>query len=431
NRRTFLTGAALAPLSAQSTRPPNFLVILSDDQGYHDVGSYGSEIPTPHMDAIGKRGVRFERFYAAGPVCTPSRFGLLTGRYPARSHDGLLNALMPPSPKGLQPGETTIAEVLQRRGYRTALIGKWHLGASRPEFLPNQHGFDHFEGFPHGCIDYFNFTYGGMPSWFRDGKPFQPPPGYSTNYLTDQAIRYLGENRDHPFFLYLPYNAPHYGKAGYDRQSQQSSNILQAPEEYIKNFSHIADENRRVYAAMVSNLDDNIGRLREAVRQNGLEDNTFIIFLSDNGGAPDFGGANTPLRGRKADLFEGGIRVPCMMEWKNRLPAGRVIREPAGGIDLLPTLCALAKAPLPGPVDGQDLGPLLFGNRAPDRELYWRTAGGEAYIMANWKYIRQEDGEEFLFDLAADPNEATNRIRDVATLRRLKRGLERLKATMP
>lgn len=434
NRRTFLRTVAAGPalpLAAQAKKLPNFLIILSDDQGYHDVSSYGSEIPTPHTDEIGKNGVKFEQFYVAGPVCTPSRYGLLTGRYPARSEDQLLNALMPPSKKGIHPGETTFAEVLKTRGYETALIGKWHLGGSQPDFLPNSHGFDYWDGFPHGCIDYFNFTYGDMPSWFRNGKPFQPPKGYTTDYLTDQAIGYLRRKRERPFLLYLAHNAPHYGKAGWDRKTGKGDNVLQAPDAYIRRFAHIADEKRRVYAAMVSSLDDNIGRLMTALRQSGLEENTFVIFFSDNGGATGFGGANQPLRGHKSDLFEGGIRVPGMMQWKGRLAPRRVIRQATGAIDIFPTLCSLASVQPPANLDGRDLSPLLFDNRTSEREFFWRTERGDAYLLGDWKYIRMNSGEEYLFNLAQDPAETTNRLSDRETLQRMKQQYERVKKTMP
>lgn len=431
NRRNFLAGLAARPaVAALPPSQPNILVILSDDQGYHDVGCFGSEIPTPHIDSIAHNGVKFEQFYVAGPVCTPSRYGLLTGRYPARSKDRLLNALMPPSPKGIHPGETTVAETLKAGGYRTALIGKWHLG-SKPEFLPTRHGFDYYDGFLHGCIDYFDFTYGGMASWYRNEKPFTPPKGYTTDYLTDQAIGWIRENRRNPFFLYLPYNAPHYGKGAYDRKTGKASNLLQAPEEYIRRFAHIKDENRRVYAAMVASMDDNIGRLLRSLGEMKLEENTLLVFLSDNGGAKDFGGVNTPLRGHKSQLFEGGIRVPAAMQWKGRLKPGRIIRQPAASVDLFPTLCGLTGLPRPANLDGRDLRPVLFEDRTFERDLYWRTERDEAYLLGYWKYIRMKNGEEYLFDLEHDPNETTNRIGDAAMLRKIKAGYQRVKATMP
>lgn len=433
NRRDFLAGLAAGPaaLAPAGESRPNVLLIFSDDQGYHDVGCFGSEIPTPHIDSIARNGVKFERFYSAAPVCTPSRYGLLTGRYPARSRDRLLNALMPPSTKGIHPGETTIAEVLKERGYHTALIGKWHLGGARPEFLPNRHGFDLYDGFLHGCIDYFDFTYGGMASWYRNGNPFTPPRGYTTDYLTGQAIEYLRRNRQNPFFLYLPYNAPHYGKGAYDRKTGKASNLLQAPDRYIRRFAHIADEKRRVYAATVAALDDNIGRLLQALRALKLEDNTLVLFISDNGGAPDFGGRNTPLRGRKSELFEGGIRVPAVMQWKGHIAPGRTIRQRCGSVDVFPTLCRLTGARPPANLDGRDLRSVLFENRGFERDFFWRTPRDEAYLLGNWKYIRTKDGQEYLFDLDSDPDETTNRIGNSAVLAKVKAGYEKVRVTMP
>lgn len=433
NRRNFLASLAAGPaaLAAASPSRPNFLLIFSDDQGYHDVGCYGSEIPTPNIDSIARNGVKFEQFYSAAPVCTPSRYGLLTGRYPARSRDRMLNALMPPSPKGIHPGETTVAEVLKERGYRTALIGKWHLGSARPEFLPNRHGFDYYDGFLHGCIDYFDFTYGGMPSWFRNEKPFTPPRGYTTNYLTDQAIAWLRQDRRAPFFLYLPYNAPHYGKGAYDQKTGKASNVLQAPDEYIRRFAHIQDEKRRVYAAMVAAMDDNIGRLLQSLRELRLEEDTLVVFVSDNGGATGFGGVNTPLRGHKSELFEGGIRVPAVMQWKGRIAPGRNIRQPAGSVDLFPTFCSLAGIRQPAGLDGRELSPVLFENRTFERDLFWRTERDEAYLLGNWKYIRVKDGQEYLFDLARDPSETKNLIGDAAALGKIKVAYEKVRASMP
>ncbi|MFB3825599.1 MAG: sulfatase-like hydrolase/transferase [Bryobacteraceae bacterium] len=432
-RRDFLAGLAAGPAALAPSGPsrPNVLLIFSDDQGYHDVGCFGSEIPTPNIDSIARNGVKFERYYSAAPVCTPSRYGLLTGRYPARSRDQMLNALMPPSKKGIHPGETTVAEALKERGYRTALIGKWHLGSARPEFLPNRHGFDLYDGFLHGCIDYFDFTYGGMPSWYRNEKPFTPPRGHTTNYITDRAIEYLGQNRSNPFFLYLPYNAPHYGKGAYDKQTGKASNVLQAPDEYIRRFAHIADEKRRVYAAMVSALDDNIGRLLRALRDLNLEENTVVMFMSDNGGATGFGGLNKPLRGSKSQLFEGGIRVPAVMQWKGRIEPGRTVRQPCGSVDIFPTLCRFTGARSPANLDGRDISPVLLENRTFERELFWRTERDEAYLLGNWKYIRMKDGQEYLFDLEQDPNETTNRIADAAMLKKMKAGCDKVRAGLP
>jgi arylsulfatase A-like enzyme len=270
-----------------------------------------------------------------------------------------------------------------------------------------------------------------MPSWFRNEKPFTPPRGYTTNYLTDQAIAWLRRNQPNPFFLYLPYNAPHYGKGAYDPKTGKASNVLQAPEEYLRRFAHIQDEKRRVYAAMVAALDDNIGRLLQSLRELRLEENTLVVFISDNGGATGFGGVNTPLRGHKSQLFEGGIRVPAVMQWKGRIAPGRRLRQPAGSVDLFPTFCALAGISPPANLDGRDLRPVLFENRAFERDLFWRTERDEAYLLGDRKYIRAGDGQEFLFDLARDPRETDNLIGDAPALRKIKAAYEKVRASMP
>jgi len=430
SRRNLLASFPSLPLFSTTQRPPNFLLIFSDDQGFHDLSCYGSEIPTPHIDSIARHGVKFANFYVAGPVCTPSRYGLLTGKYPARSRDRLLGALMPHSTKGIHPGETTIAEVLSDHGYRTALIGKWHLGASRREFFPTRHGFQSFDGFVHGCIDYFNFTYGGLKSWYKNETLFQPH-GYTTDYLTDQALQFLKANHRRPFFLYLAYNAPHYGKTSYDPITRKARDELQAPESYIARFSHIADKNRRLYAATIASLDDNIGRLLRALRELQLESNTLVVFLSDNGGSLSYGGSNQPLRGEKGDLFEGGIHVPCLMQWKGMLPGGAVLTQVAGAVDLFPTMASLAGVTTKNlALEGCNIARVLFEGYTFDRELFWRTANADAYLLGRWKYIRIADGREFLFDLEHDPTEQHNRIDDRHRLQLLLEGYKRIKSSL-
>lgn len=435
SRRNFLASVAATQAAAalgEQSRPPNFLIIFSDDQGYHDVGCYGSEIPTPHTDSIARNGVKFTNFYVAGPVCTASRYGLLTGRYPARSRDQLLGALMPGTTKGIHPEETTIAKVVRDRGYRTAIFGKWHLGYAKPEFLPTRHGFQQFDGFVHGCIDFFDFTYGGLKSWYRNESLYQPPRGHTTDYITEQGLRFLKENRRNPFLLYLPYNSPHYAKLKYDPVTKESKNGLQAPEEYIARFAHVKDEKRRVYAAMVASLDDNIGKLLRALRELQLEENTLVMFISDNGGSIPYGGRNEPLRGQKGGLFEGGIRVPGLMQWKGKLAPGKTVRQVAGTVDVFPTIAALAGAPARAShTDGRDLSPALFQDRDFERELFWRTGRADAYLLGYWKYIKTSEGEEFLFDLEHDPTEQTNRIDDQKKLQQLRQGYLRIRDSLP
>lgn len=394
--------------------PPNVLFIFSDDQGSHDVGCYGSEIATPQIDSIAKNGVKFTAFYVASPVCTPSRFGLLTGRYPGRAQSELGHALMFLDAKddvvGIRTNETTIATVLQGRGYHTALIGKWHLGHGAPEFLPNRHGFAYAYGSQGGCVNYETQKYGHKPDWFHNGEPLKEK-GYTTDLITADALRYLTARAatNQPFFLYLAYTAPHYGK-GWDEKTGKLSNILQAKEKDRARNAAIADPDRREYAGMVTALDDGVGRVLALLREKNLLTNTLVVFACDNGADPHYGGSNEPLRGQKAQLFEGGIRVPCLVQWPGQITAGRVIATPATALDWFPTLAALAGAEAQAnPGDGQSLLPLLREeNPLPARDLVWTYKNADALRRGDWKYVHTGKDETFLFNLAADPLEQTN-----------------------
>ncbi len=424
----------LAPF-ASSAAKPNIVLIFSDDQGTHDVGCYGSEIPTPNIDSIARNGVKFTSFYVAAPVCTPSRFGLLTGRFPNRSQDHLTHALMFLDPKddrvGIHKEETTIAEVLKKQSYQTALIGKWHLGHGLPDFSPNNHGFDYSYGTTGGCIDYFSLKYGEKPDWARDGKQIEEQ-GYSTDLITDEAVRFLEKQKSgKPFFLYLAYTAPHYGK-GVDPKTKKLTNILQAKDSDRARVSQIEDKDRREYAGMVVAMDDGIGRVLETVKRTKLEKNTLIIFACDNGADPHYGGRNTPLRGQKNQLFEGGINVPCLMQWTGKLEPGRVIDEPVTALDFFPTICALTKTKTNSlSLNGGDLTPLLLKNKsAGTRDLFWKTKTSDALRRGAWKYLRV-DKEEMLFNLKDDRGEQNN-LAEVKPemLRELKAAHEQIAASL-
>ena len=404
---------------------PNIVLIFTDDQGWNDVGCYGSEIPTPHIDRIAGEGIRFDQFYAASSICTPSRFGLLTGRNPSRSQHGLLSALMFMADEhrttGIQPGETTIAEVLREEaGYDTALIGKWHLGHGNESLLPLNHGFETFIGHTGGCIDFFTMTYGIIPDWYH-GNRHVSENGYATELITDEAVKYLenrSEKRDDPFFLYLAYNAPHFGK-GYSPADGRPVNIMQPQADDLKRVAFIDDKIRREFGAMTVNLDDGVGRVLQTLDDTGLAGNTLVIFLTDHGGDPTYGGSNRPWRGNKAELFEGGLRVPCVMRWPGRLKAGRTIDSPCWAIDLFPTFLELAglKSDRP-PIDGVSLVPVLGSGAEPpaDREFFWETGAHSELGRRQWralrvgdlKYVQSPSEGEFLFDLAKDPGESSD-----------------------
>ena len=404
---------------------PNVVIIYADDLGYGDLSSYGGDIPTPNIDRIGREGIRFTDFYVSAPVCTPSRFSLLTGSYPQRSQHDLTKALMPLDKNYLDAAEITLAEYLRAKGYRTALFGKWHLGAKDSTDSPMRHGFDTFSGFKPGCIDYFTHVYGSMgANWFVNGKP-AAESGYSTELITRHATEFLDEVKASPtpFFLYLPYNAPHFGKTDPDDVRDHTvalnvanykgypiMNSLQAPPAYMQKFAHISDPYRRTYAAMVASLDDQVGVVLDKLEKNNLLENTMIWFMSDNGGYSEtyYGHAsNGGLRGEKATLWEGGIRVPALVMWKGRIRPGQTVDTPICNIDLVPTLAGIAgfKDKLrPGAIDGRDISAVLFKNKKLSRPIFWKYGQQTALRHGDWKLV---DGTK-LFNLREDQNETND-----------------------
>ena len=407
-------------LFAESERP-NIVLIFTDDQGVNDVGCYGSEIPTPNIDRLASEGMKFSQWYSASAICTPSRFGLLTGRNPSRSKHQLLSALMFMADEhksaGIQPDETTIATRLKEGGYDTALIGKWHLGHGAKELLPTHHGFDRFIGHTGGCIDFFTMTYGVIPDWYHQEEHVSEN-GYATELITEEAVGYLKsrEESEKPFFLYLAYNAPHFGK-GWSPRDQKPVNLMQPQAADLKRVESIEDKIRREFAAMTVSLDDGVGKVLEAIDESGLTRNTLVIFLTDHGGDPVYGGSNKPLRGDKAMLFEGGIRVPCLMRWPAKIPAGSENSAIVSSLDLFPTFCQLAGIAPGERLDGKDLAPAIFGQELwNERKLFWELGAHaelarkpwSAVRSGSWKYVETPKDGEFLFNLGNDPNETTN-----------------------
>ena len=385
---------------------PNIILILADDLGYGDVGFNGcTEIPTPNIDSLATDGVRFANGYSSHPFCSPMRAGLMTGRYQHRF--GYLtniaydrnNHLM-----GLPTSEITIATRLRKSGYRTGMVGKWHLGAGAP-FHPMRRGFDFFYGFLGGAHDYFvvdtkNPKLQARQEGIDDNGTPTGLDGYLTTVLTDQAIKFIGSNHDAPYFLYVAYNAPHLP--------------LQAPKEEIAKFASIKNPHRRTYAAMVSVMDQEIGRLLKTIDQRGERENTLVIFLSDNGGPEANRSENGVLRGRKGDLFEGGVHVPMVMRMPGTLSAGTVYNEPVISIDLARTALELGGVELTDSEamdDGVNLFPFMLGEKksAPHDALYWRTTRDrkQAVRQGDFKFVRQ-NGKSFLFDLSTDLGESNN-----------------------
>lgn len=394
---------------ADESPPPHIVYIISDDQGWKDVGYHGSDIQTPHLDRLARSGARLAQFYSQ-PVCTQARAALLTGRYPFRY--GLQTAVIPSAGRyGLDPGERTLPQALKAAGYRTVMSGKWHLGHADRAFWPQQRGFDYHYGALLGEIDYFTRSAHGHVDWVRDQEPVVEE-GYVTALIGEEAVRQI-ERHDAqvPLFLYVAFTAPH---APY-----------QAPAAYLDRYAAVLDPNRRAYAAMLTCMDDQVGRIVDALERRGMRERTLIVFQSDNGGprsaavtgeVDTSGGQipcdNGPYRDGKGSVYEGGTRVIALANWPGRVPAGAVVDAPIHVVDMYPTLLGLAGAPLAQekPVDGLDvwrtiaqgapsprtevvygIGPFLAGLRQGDWKLVWRTP---------------LPGRIELFNLAADPGEA-------------------------
>lgn len=403
-------------------RKPNIILILSDDQGYNDLGSYGNTvIKTPYLDQLAKEGVRLTNFYVTGSGCTPSRSGLLTGRYPQRNgtyelfRNNMINyghqyteyeySVSPERILGTDLREVYIATPLKEAGYVSGYFGKWDLGQLK-RYLPLQRGFDEFYGFPNTGIDYYTHERYGVPSMYDGNKPTTKDKGtYTTDLFADKAKGFIEKHKDEPFFLYLAFNAPH-GASSLDPKVRAT---VPAPQEYLDLYPKgktKAEEKRRAYMAAVTKMDDEIGDILALLKKNGLEENTFVIFLSDNGGA---GGAdNSPLRGGKAKFYEGGIRVPCIIKWPGNIDPGIVNSDFLSSLEIFPTIVSITGAQLPDSViyDGFDMSGVLTGQKVNERRaMFWEFRGGQAARVGNWKWVRTKEGKEGLFDLSNDLGE--------------------------
>lgn len=370
-------GSGTRPAIGRSGRAPNVVIIFTDDQGYQDVGCYGAEgFETPHLDGMAAEGVRFTDFYAVAPTCTPSRAALMTGCYARRV--GLPAVLFPQSDTGLNADEVTLAELLRSRGYATACVGKWHLG-HHPEFLPTRHGFDEYFGLP-----YSNdmLPHPSRPQPYPDLPLIEgetvietnPDQSQLTRRYTERAVDFIRRHHERPFFLYLPHSMPH------------------IPLFVSEPFRGVSQQG--MYGDVIMEIDWSVGEVLRALREYGVDDHTLVIFTSDNGPwlvYGDHGGAAGPLREGKGTTFEGGQRVPCIMRWPERLPAGKVCGEMCAMFDLYPTIAGLAGAATPNDrvIDGRDIRALMEcipGARTPhDAFFYFRDAKLQAVRSGRWK----------------------------------------------
>jgi arylsulfatase A-like enzyme len=396
--RAFLVCASLAipaTACAEAGRKPNILVIVGDDMGYHDVGVHGcKDIPTPNIDSIARNGVRFTNGYVSGPYCSPTRAGLMTGRYQTRFGHEFNPGPTPTDDVGLSLAQTTIAQRMRALGYATGMVGKWHLG-NADKYHPEARGFQEYFGFLGGAHAYFP----GKGAPIYRGKKEAMETEYLTDAFRREAVGFLERHKSEPFFLYLAFNAVH--------------TPLQATDRYLKRFPEIKSDDRRKYAAMMSAMDDAIGAVLGKLREMGLEENTLVFFISDNGGPPVNGSDNTPLRGVKATTWEGGIRVPWMMQWKGRLPAGKTFDDPVIQLDILPTAVAAAggDAASLGKLDGVNLLPFVEGKTpgAPHAALFWRFGAQNAVRMGDYVLVEAKGskGKE-LYNLRDDIGQTKN-----------------------
>ena len=384
-----------------NSKKPNIIIILTDDQGYSDVGFNGSkDILTPHLDEIAKKGVIFSNGYVTHPYCSPSRAGLMTGRYQQRfGHEHNVPFTPQDSTMGTPKNKIFLSNVLKDAGYKTCAIGKWHLG-DHPNFLPPQRGFDHWFGFSGGSMNYWGYPYEKNKTMHvqRNGKNINHNDlNYLTDDFTNEALSFIEHNHDNPFFMYLSYNAPH----SPDHTTKQ----------YLKKSEHIENGIRSVYAAMIAGVDEGVGKINSLLTNLGLRENTLIIFLSDNGGRLDAAN-NGQFRGHKGMLFEGGIRVPFTMSWPAKLPKNITYTQPISSLDIFSTSLAAAdiKVNKNLQLDGKNLIPYLKNKvKTPPHEiLFWRVANGEEYAVrkGNFKLIKSAYKKNtMLFDLSNDEME--------------------------
>lgn len=420
---TLLLGFVVPDLLVADDSKPNVLLIISDDQGWPDLGCLGLKpVKTPSLDRLAAEGTRATNFYVTWPACTPSRGSLLTGRYPQRNglydmvRNDLVNyghrftrdeyAVSPEMTLGLDPRELTLGDHLKRSGYVNGVVGKWDMGQAK-RYLPLQRGFDFFYGHGNNGIDYYTHERYGIPSMFRGNERTEEDKGtYVTEVFERESVAFVKEHAGkNPFFLYLAFNAPHSASTLAEDNGGQKPGV-QAPEEEVAKYRGLVKEEKLArYFAAVTRMDTAIGRVLEAIEAAGETEETIVIFLSDNGGSGN--GGNAPLRGSKSTMWEGGLRVPFLMKWPGKVPAGKVTDEFLTSLEILPTLLAATGTPAPDglKLDGFDLLPVLRGELpSPRSEMFWQRRSDVAARVGPYKWVQSSKGSG-LFDLSTDLGE--------------------------
>jgi len=425
NRREFV-GAAVAGLALQARalpQRPNVIFILADDMGYGDLSSYGRpDYKTPVLDGMADEGVKFTDNYAAAPVCTPTRVGFHTGRYPHRLTIGLQEPLGDANRTlGIPVEHPTLSSLLKANNYDSILIGKYHLG-NDPQFHPLRHGFSEFYGIIGSGATYFSHrnTSGAKDLW--DNMTPVESDLYLTNLFTDRAVQFIRQERTRPFYMSLHYNAPHWPWEGPNDRDKAIATPRAAASD---------NGSAEIYGAMMKSMDDGIGRVLQALRDKGIERNTLVIFTSDNGG--ERYSNNWPFSFKKENLWEGGIRVPAIARWPGVIDAKRTTSQAAITMDWTATILSVAGA-RPDPayaLDGTDLTRTLTGEQQPvERSLFWRNRVHDAARIGKWKYLK-ENNQEHLFDLSSDPGEKTElKDKEAATFARLQTAYQTWHATV-
>ena len=398
-----ILAATFLPRTAESNERPNFVVIMADDLGYGDLSPYGGWIQVPHLQKLAAGGMQFSDFHSSGNVCSPTRAGLMTGRYQQRA--GIPGVVFA-DPKreahlhGLQTSEVTFAELLKGAGYSTAMFGKWHLGYFK-KYNPIHHGFDEFRGYVSGNVDFFShIDQAGSYDWWHQDKHAQED-GYVTHLITQHAVNFIRNHKDEPFCLYLPHEAPHYPYQGpNDSAERQVGNV--------KRTTGSRQDIRKAYREMVEEMDKGVGAVMAELKKQGLEKNTLVLFFSDNGANKN--GNNGPLRGTKGSNWEGGHRVPCIAHWPGKIKAGSRTDDLAISLDVMPTLLDAAGVAMSKDrkLDGTSLLPTLLGEQSlGHRQLVWN---GKAIRDGHWKLIVNGKGSKgtALYDLSKDLGEKTN-----------------------